>query len=163
NITTCTVLFTVVDGTPPVILSSPGLITLSADANCQAPVPDVLSQILATDNCTPANQLVINQNPIAGTPLATAQSKIALADADAPGNTLFKNVPWAVADTIVRTILSSPAPITVSVTSNCQGSVPDVLSNIVATDNCTPANQLTMTQNPAAGTLSPSGQSIITV
>jgi probable HAF family extracellular repeat protein len=163
NTAGCSVRFTVVDGTAPAILSAPGSITLSTDTNCQAAVPDVLSQILAKDNCTPSDQLSMSQNPAAGTLLGTGQYTIAATVADVSGNTSFANVSLAIVDTTAPVILNSPAAVTVSVSANCQGAVPNVLTNVLATDNCTPANQIIMTQNPIAGTLRPRGQSMITV
>jgi hypothetical protein len=47
--------------------------------------------------------------------------------------------------------------------SNCQGVVPNVTSDVDATDNCTPTALLTVTQNPAAGTLVGTGTTTITV
>jgi len=41
----------------------------------------------------------------------------------------------------------------ISVNANCLAGVPNVLPAIVASDNCTPANLLTMSQSPAAGTM----------
>src|SRR5262249_14824348 len=48
NSATCTVVFTVVDTKAPTIVSTPGPITLSAGPNCQAAVPDVTGNVVAT-------------------------------------------------------------------------------------------------------------------
>src|SRR5205085_722690 len=45
----------------------------------------------------------------------------------------------------------------------CQASVPNVIPSVVATDNCTPPELLTITQTPAAGTLVSKGTTVITV
>jgi probable HAF family extracellular repeat protein len=163
NTATCSTLFTVVDTTPPVIVSIPSPITVSADANCQATVPNVLADVVATDNCTPANQLTLSQSPAAGTFLGTGQHTITVTVTDASGNSSTATVSFTVADTTAPTIISTPAPITVSADANCQGVVPNVLPNVVATDNCTPANQLVLSQSPSAGTVVGPGQSTITL
>jgi probable HAF family extracellular repeat protein len=157
------VILTVSDSTPPTILSSPGPVNVSADANCQGVVPNVLGGIFATDNCTAVSQLVMTQNPKAGAVLPSGQYSIAVTVADASGNTTPVNVPLTIADNTPPTILNSPGPITISADANCQGVVPNVLGGILATDNCTVVSQLVMTQNPKAGTVLPSGQYSIAV
>ena len=155
--------FTVADTTPPVIVSSPGPITVSADGNGVAAVPNVTGSIVASDSCTPASSLVITQNPAAGTSLGLGNYSIMVTVKDAAGNPANANVSFSVVDTTPPVIVSVPGAITVPTDANCQGVVPNVLSNIVATDNCTPAGLLVMTQNPAAGTVLGSGQYSIIV
>src|SRR5207253_1464184 len=113
--------------------------------------------------CTPANQLLLSQNPAAGTAIGVGQHMIAVTVTDAAGNSSTANVSLQVVDTTAPAIVSVPAPITLSAGANCQAVVPNVLPNVVATDNCTPANQLVLSQNPAAGTLVGTGQYIIAV
>ncbi|HWW02087.1 MAG TPA: PKD domain-containing protein [Candidatus Acidoferrum sp.] len=163
NSSTASVPFVVADTTAPTIVSAPAPITVSADAKCQGTVPNVLPSVVATDNCTPANQLVMVQNPPAGTSVGTGQYTIAVKVTDAAGNSSTASIPFVVADTTAPTIVSVPAPITVSADANCQAAVPNVLPSVVATDNCTPANQFGMVQNPPAGTVVGSGQYTITV
>ena len=163
NSANCSVLFTVVDTTPPVIVSSPAPVTVSAGANCQAAVPNVLSGVVANDACTSANQLVMSQNPAAGTLLGLGQYNVNVSVSDAAGNTASTTVALTVADTTAPTIVNAPATVTASVGNDCQAAVPNVLPNVVATDNCTPASQLVLNQNPAAGTLVPLGQQTVVV
>ena len=155
--------FSVVDTTAPTILSVPGPFTASSDANCQAPVPNVLSGVQASDGCTPANQLVLTQSPIAGTSLGLGQHTIVVSVTDASGNTSTANVSFTVVDTTAPSITSAPSSLTVSANAQCLASVPNVIPSIVAADNCTPANQLVITQSPAAGTTLGHGQYTITV
>jgi probable HAF family extracellular repeat protein len=153
NSAVCNTMFTVIDTTPPVIVSVPGPTTVSANANCEGAVPNVVSQVVATDNCTPANQLVITQSPAAGTLLGTGQHPITVTVKDASGNTATGTTSFTVTDTTPPVILSVPAPITVAAGNNCEATVPSLVGAVVATDNCTPPNQLVVTQSPAAGTL----------
>jgi hypothetical protein len=68
-----------------------------------------------------------------------------------------------VVDQTAPVIVSVPGPLTVAVGNDCHGIVPSVLGGVAATDDCTPANQLTLTQSPAAGTSIAKGQYTITV
>jgi hypothetical protein len=163
NSATASVSLTVADTTAPSILSSPAPVTVSADSNCQGTVPNVVGGVVASDNCTPANQLVITQNPTAGSTLGLGAHTIVVTVKDAAGNSATANVSFTVVDTTAPSILSSPASITVSADANCQAAVPSVLSSIVASDNCTPANLLVVSQSPAAGTVLGHGSYTITV
>jgi hypothetical protein len=163
NTSTANVGLNVVDLTPPGILATPAPLTLSADANCQAVVPNVLPGVLATDNCTPAAELLLTQNPAAGTVVSSGTYSILLSVSDASGNSSTATVPLSVVDTTAPVILSVPGPITLCVNSNCQALVPNVLTNVLASDNCTPADQLLLTQSPTAGSLLGIGSYVITV
>ncbi|HTL18408.1 MAG TPA: HYR domain-containing protein, partial [Patescibacteria group bacterium] len=153
NSSVCTVLFTVVDKTAPTILSVPSTFTLSAGANCQAQVPNILADVAASDSCTPANQLIKSQNPAAGTLVGLGDQNIVVTVSDAAGNSATADVHFKVADTTAPSILSAPSSVKISADGSCQGVVPNILSNILAMDNCTPVNQLVLTQNPAPGTV----------
>ncbi len=163
NSSTCPVVFTVKDTKPPVIATVPGPVTVSADASCQGVVPSVLDNVLATDNCTPANQLVVTQKPEAGTLLGLGEQSIAVFVTDAAGNTATAAVTLKVVDNVAPTFLSSPGSVTVTAGLDCQGTMPNVLGDVLVTDNCTPANQLVLAQNPVAGTHLAKGQYVITV
>jgi hypothetical protein len=163
NSSTANQTVTVQDTTAPVISSSPPPVTRSVGANCQATVPDVTSIVVASDNCTAAANLVVTQNPAVGTAVGLGQHSITVTVADAAGNTTSTSVSLSVVDTIAPVIANAPSTLTVSTSANCQGAVPNVVSAIVASDNCTPANQLVVTQSPAAGTLLPAGHYVITV
>ena len=59
--------------------------------------------------------------------------------------------------------LACPASLTAVANANCQAAIPDLLGKLNISDNCTPANQLTKSQNPAAGALAGLGAHPITV
>jgi probable HAF family extracellular repeat protein len=88
-----------------------------------------------------------SSDPAAGTLLGVGVYSLAITVTDASGNSATTNSSFSVADTTAPTIVSTPAPITVSADANCQGAVPNVLPEVVAADNCTPTNQLVMTQS----------------
>jgi hypothetical protein len=163
NSATANVSFKVVDLTAPAILSVPDALKAAADANCQAPVPNVLSGVVASDNCSSANELALTQNPAAGTLVDRGQHTIVVTVKDASGNSAAASVSFSVIDTTAPTILNTPAALTAAAVANCEGTVPNVLSGVVAFDNCTAAEQLVKTQSPAAGTPVGTGQHSITV
>jgi hypothetical protein len=66
-------------------------------------------------------------------------------------------------DTVGPVITACAPDSSVTVGGNCQAAVPDVVGNVIATDNCTSSGLLTVTQSPAAGTLVGSGITTITV
>jgi probable HAF family extracellular repeat protein len=163
NASTCSVLFNVVDTTPPTILGTPGPLTLSAGPGCQAQVPNVLPNVTATDSCTSADQLAKTQSPLAGSMFGLGSQTIVVTVTDASGNSSTSNVLVTVADTTPPTIVSTPGPFTLSADGNCQAAVPNVLPNVVATDFCTPADQLIKTQSLATGSMIGLGSQTIVV
>ncbi|HTL58482.1 MAG TPA: PKD domain-containing protein [Candidatus Limnocylindrales bacterium] len=163
NSSSCSVSFTVLDKTAPTIVSVPAPLTVSAGLNCQATVPNVLGGVVATDTCTAANQLNLSQNPAAGAPVGTGPHTIVVTAMDASGNSSTANISLNVVDTTAPSFVSVPGPMTISAGAHCQGVVPNVLANVVASDNCTAANQLGLSQNPAAGSLLGTGQYMIVI
>jgi probable HAF family extracellular repeat protein len=163
NHSTSSTTFTVKDATKPVIVSLPAPVVVSSDANCSGTVPNLVAGVVAADNCTPANALVITQNPAAGTQVGVGQYSVTITVTDASGNSASGSTSFTVKDTAAPVIVSIPGPITVSSGANCGGAIPNVVSSVVAADNCTPANQLVITQSPAAGTPVADGQYTIVV
>ena len=156
------VLVTVTDTQAP-SGSAPASVTVPIVNNCQAAVPSVVADVTATDNCTPANSIVVTQNPTAGTLLGLGQHNIVVTVTDASNNSSTANVALNIVDTTAPTIVSAPTTLSVSTGANCQGLVPDVFAQIVAADNCTAAGSLVVTQSPQAGTSVSGGQHTIVV
>jgi hypothetical protein len=67
------------------------------------------------------------------------------------------------ADTTAPTITTCPANRNVSADGTCAGQIPDLTGEVVASDNCTAAGPLTITQSPAAGTSEPLGRTTVTI
>jgi probable HAF family extracellular repeat protein len=156
------VTVTVLDTNAPVI-SVLNSVTLSAGANCSALLPVVFSQVTVSDNCTPVESIVLSQSPIAGTSLSLGQHTVTVTATDLSGNSSTAAVLVTVADTTAPVIVSGPAVAPVSAGQSCQGLTPDVTAGIHATDNCTPAAALVITQSPAAGTPASLGSHSIVV
>ncbi|HXJ56569.1 MAG TPA: HYR domain-containing protein [Verrucomicrobiae bacterium] len=145
-----TVVVTVVDAAPPVF-ACPADQTASAGANGQTAVPDLLANLIATDNGTPAENLLKTQNPAAGTLLPCGNHPIVVTVADAAGNAASCMVGFAVVD-VTPPVVQAPASVPVPSGSDCRAVVPDFSSVITASDNCTANADLRVSQEPAAGT-----------
>jgi subtilisin-like proprotein convertase family protein len=131
NSATNTRTVNVVDTTPPVISWSFTNLTLSADANCQALMPDVTgtNYILAADACS--SVLTITQTPTNNAVLALGTNVVVLAVADGNGNTAYSTNTVVVADTTppVITVLGANP-----ITNECHSTFVD--PGFTATDNC---------------------------
>ena len=161
NAASCTTSFSVQDLTPPSV-GCPAAVSATANANGQAAVPDFAASLTASDNCTPAGQLVKSQSPAAGTLVGPGSYAVTLTATDAAGNAASCATSFSVQDVTAPSV-ACPASITVAADANCQAAVPDVLANLNASDNCTPRGQLTTSQNPPSGALVGPGVHPITV
>ncbi len=149
NSATCTTSFTVTDNTAPTVICSavPGA---SADANCQAAVPNVLGGLSLSDNCSAASAITMSQSPAAGTLVGVGAHTITVTATDAAGNSASCTTSFTVADTTAPTVICPAVP-GASADANCQAAVPNVLASV--SDNCSAASAITTSQSPAAGTL----------
>jgi probable HAF family extracellular repeat protein/YD repeat-containing protein len=127
------VVVRVVDTHPPSLIC-PGPITASADANGQAAVPEVLSRVVATDDCTPPEALVLSQEPAAGTLVGLGPHAITVTAKDPSGNIATASVLLTVADTTAPVIQSLTA--TPNVLSPPNHKLMPVTLSVLATDNC---------------------------
>jgi hypothetical protein len=143
----CTQTVTVNDVTPPVITATDQ--TVSADANCQAAVPDYTNQV--SDNCACASddnsqdcigqhRITLTQSIAAGTLLGPGSYPIHLTANDGSsnnngaGNTTEKDITFTVKDTTPPTI-HCPADITTNTDPGvCSAAVNP--GTATATDNC---------------------------
>ena len=73
------------DDTPPSV-TCPASITVSAGAGGTAPIPDVLANVVASDNVTDASSIALAQTPAAGTPVGVGTHAIIVTATDAAGN-----------------------------------------------------------------------------
>ncbi len=153
NAATCTVNVFVADQTAPTFTDCPADRTITADTICGATVPNLLSAAIATDNCTPAGNLMKTQNPLAGTALALdSVTSVTITMADAAGNEASCAVLITVKDETAPVIAVCPSDQTIAVNATCDAVVPNLISSTVVSDNCTPAGDLRKSQNPPAGT-----------
>src|SRR5204863_76411 len=150
NNATCTTSFTVTDNTPPTV-TCPAATSASAGANCQAAVPNVLSGVTASDNCSSAGSITLTQSPVAGTLVGLGPHTITVTATDAAGNSATCTTTFTVTDNTPPTV-TCPAATSASAGANCQAAVPNILSGVTTSDNCSSAAAITLRQAPAAGT-----------
>ena len=157
NQATCQATITVVDATPPVIATCATNMTINADANCQASIPDLTSQVVASDTCS---AVTITQSPVAGTLVGLGDHLVTVTASDAATNQAFCQATITVVDTTPPTITTCAANRTISADANCQAAIPDLTSQVVASDTC---SAVTITQSPVAGTLVGLGNTVVTL
>ena len=148
NVSSCTTTFTVADSKPPVV-NCPPSVSVRAEQNCQAAVPDLLARVRVLDNCTPADQLVKTQNPPAGTLVGLGTHPITVTVTDVAGNTTACAVRLKVIDStapVVQSVVANPnvilqtnkqmVPVTVSVSAsdNCDSNPVSRIISITSSD-----------------------------
>jgi glycosidase len=127
-------------------VSCPVATTASADANCQAMIPNVTSGVTASDNLTPTNSLVITQSPAAGTPVGLGTHNITVTVTDLAGNSRSCSTTFTVVDDTPPAIMGVSA--TPSTLSPPNHTMRDVTVSYNTTDNCAPGNcTLSVTSN----------------
>jgi probable HAF family extracellular repeat protein len=131
-----TVAVNVVDTTPPIV-QAPAPVTETAGSNCQAPIPDFLSNLVASDNYTAAPALVKTQSPAAGTWVDLGTHVVTITVTDGAGN--------HTACTTTVTIVDRTAPEIISLTATPRVLYPPnhrlvpVTLKVFAKDGCDPA------------------------
>ena len=145
---TATQTVTVTDDTAPTV-SAPAPTTASADASCQATIPNVVAGSSASDNCTPSGLIMLTQTPVAGTPVGLGSHTITVKATDAAGNNSTATTTFTVNDTTPPTI-AAPA----NASYECASNVPAAnAAQATASDNCsTPTVAVSQTSNGGAGT-----------
>src|SRR5439155_3414423 len=133
NSATCFTSFTVIDTAVPSV-SCPPPTSASADGSCQAAVPDVLSGVAASDNCSATNAIALSQAPAAGTLAGLGVHTITVTATDEAGNSATCATTFTVIDKTVPSVSCSAVP-DASADGNCQAAVPDVLGGVTVGDN----------------------------
>jgi endonuclease/exonuclease/phosphatase family metal-dependent hydrolase len=138
-----------VDTIPPTITACASNRTLAAAVNCQALLPDLTSQIIASDA---SGAVTVTQNPPPGTALGLGVTSVIFTARDSSSNASSCVATVTVADLAPPMILSCATNLTLASTTNCQAALPDLTSTnyILALDNC---SSVTVTQMPVPGTV----------
>jgi hypothetical protein len=157
NQATCQATITVIDVTPPVITTCATDMTLNANTNCQAAIPDLTSQVVTSDSCS---AVTITQSPVAGTLVGLGNTVVTLTVKDAANNQATCQATIAVIDVTPPVITTCATNMTLNANTNCQAAIPDLTSQVVASDSC---SAVTITQSPVAGTLVGLGATVVTI
>ena len=135
NVTRCVVALEVVDRTPPT-LSGPDEVFRRVGTNCAALVPDLRGRVQASDNCTPAGQLIFTQMPAAGSVVEAGLHELEVTATDRAGNSASVRVRLVVADTTApRASCVTPD---VKRLQPADGRMVPVTLTVHARDNCDP-------------------------
>jgi hypothetical protein len=156
NQATCQATITVVDVTPPVITTCATNRTIHAGANCQAAIPDLTPQVVASD----CDGVTITQLPVAGTPVGLGNTVVTLTVKDAANNQATCQATITVVDVTAPIITTCATNTTLNAGTNCQAAIPDLTTQVVASDTC---GGVTITQSPVAGTLAGLGNHLVTL
>ncbi len=161
NDATCNVTLTGDDATDPVISACAADRPVVLDGSCELEVPDLTGDVTSTDNCTAVGSLSITQVPAAGTFIASGEGithTVVITVDDGNGNDATCNVTLTGDDATDPVISACAADRPVVLDGSCELEVPDLTGDVTATDNCTAAGSLSITQVPAAGTFIASGE-----
>ena len=155
----CAFNINVIDATNPTI-TCPSDNTVALDAGCSYLLGDVSSLAVYADNCTPQGSLIYSQLPAAGTILTSGIHAIQLTIEDIAGNSNTCTYNLTVEDQTDPQVNCS-SNISLPIDINCQAVLTDYTTMGSIVDNCSSLSQLTVTQNPPAGTLINSNTQII--
>ncbi|MCW5554176.1 MAG: PKD domain-containing protein [Verrucomicrobiae bacterium] len=147
------VVVTSTDLTAPTIVNSPAALVVPADANCEGIVPNVVASIVATDNCTPAEALLITQSPTAGSLLSVGSYTITVTVRDAAGNEATTEVALAIADVTppsISSVTASPEALTPP-----NNKLIPVEVAVIATDTCDSSPLIQIISITANGPVAP--------
>jgi predicted outer membrane repeat protein len=152
----CPAMVTVVDSTPPNIISCAPPVTNSANASCQANVPDFTTNVVASDNCTASGALVITQSPSAGLPVGLGTFSVTVYVADAAGKTNTCATSFTVVDKTPPNLVC-PSNQVVNATGPNGAAVTYAAT---ATDNC---SAVTVSYSKLSGSTFPIGDTTVNV
>ena len=146
------------DTTPPIITTCASNITINAAANCQAAMPDLTTQVVASDD---SGGVTITQSPVAGTPVYLGDTVVTLTVSDAATNQATCEATVTVVDVTAPEITACAANVTINADTSCQAAIPDLTTEVISSEECPGAG--TITQSPVAGTLVGPGDTVVTL
>jgi hypothetical protein len=159
NQATCEATVTVVDVTAPEITACATNVTINADMNCQAAIPDLTTQVISSEECPGA--VTITQSPAAGTLVGRGDTVVTLTVKDVANNEATCQATVTVVDVTAPEITACATNMTLNADTNCQAAIPDLTTQVIASDGCT--GTVTITQSPLAGTLVGLGDTVVTL
>ncbi len=149
NSGSCDFALSVIDQIEPVFDVCPTTQSAIVDASCSATLDDYAPLATVSDNCTNSLLIVITQSPIAGT-IITSTTVVTLTATDEAGNTNDCIFSVVLSDT-TSPVITCPADQTVAIDATCSYLIPDFTGLVGGTDNCSSLANMTINQNPIAG------------
>lgn len=145
------------DTTKPVISQCPASQTATANAQGTALVPNFLTSLIASDNCTPTGALNISQSPAAGTSVSAGTTNVIITVKDSSNNQATCNTSFTVNAACVLTAGEIAGP-----TNSClyQGAT---TLNATYTVSATNANSYSWTVPANTTIISGQGTNTLTV
>ncbi|HJQ69454.1 MAG TPA: HYR domain-containing protein [Blastocatellia bacterium] len=156
---TCSFTVTVVETVPPTITACAPNRTIEANSECMAEIPDLTTQVTATDNCS---SVTIVQSPPEGELVGVGNTAVLIRVIDDSGNESTCTATVQVTES-TPPVITCPANITT--VDNAPGQCGAILTPgpATATDNCGIASIVgTRSDNAALNALYPVGVTVIT-
>lgn len=130
-------------------IACPSPVSVYADVNCSALMPNYTSAVLMSDNC--GGTLTINQSPAPGSAInGLSAIPVTLTVSDASGNQNTCSFNQFLIDTIAPQI-TCPGNQSLPADANCGALLGNYIPLLSASDNC--SGVILYAQNPVAGTL----------
>jgi gliding motility-associated-like protein len=151
NTATCSYTVTITDNIAPAI-TCPAAQTIVLNGSCAGVLGNYTSLATVSDNCTAAGSIVVTQSPAIGSAVSgVGTTVVTLTATDASGN--FTTCTFNV-NRVDNTapVVTCPGNQTVPSTGTCAGIIGNYIASTSATDNCTAAAAIVITQSPVAGT-----------
>ncbi len=121
----------------PAITTCPEATMVPADSLCRSMIPDLTEHVTATDKCHSVEMVSVTQDPIAGTVMVGPQDAVVLITAaNSSGNSTTCTVTVSVGDFVPPEIVNCPADRTLTAEGNCEAVIPDLMTDVVASDSC---------------------------
>ncbi|HVM59820.1 MAG TPA: HYR domain-containing protein [Verrucomicrobiae bacterium] len=136
NTNSCSFTVTVIDNGPPVISVCVSNQTLSAGSGCQAALPDLTGQLVATDSCGGTPTVI--QSPAAGTLLGLGTNSVSFTVDDGRGNSNSCTAMVIVRD-VTPPVIQCTAEITVNANPGVCFATGVSLGTVTVSDNCSVA------------------------
>ena len=134
-------------------ITCPSNQSVSANAICEALLPDYTEDAIVDDNCTDPSLITVIQDPLPGTTIS-ATTTITLTAFDEEGNQESCTFDVTVIDdSTIGFTIACPVNDEVSADANCEAVLLDYTDQAVVNDNCTATEDIVVTQVPAPGTV----------
>jgi gliding motility-associated-like protein len=150
NAASCQFQVMLADTLPPSI-ACPANQTLSANADCEASLPDYAGMATLSDNCSALADIGLTQSPAAGT-LISSTTTITLYAEDEEGNVDSCTFQVSIVDDSAP-VLSACNSQTLSANADCEATLPDYRDSINVSDNCSATANIDLIQFPPAGSV----------